>query len=88
MLINPNTSSATTEMMVAIARSAARDGITIRGATASRGVPMNVNEEELSASAAEVLDMGRREECGVSGIIVAAMRELLRLLHVQDTRQG
>lgn len=72
LLINPNTSSATTEMMVGIARAAAAGAVAIRGATASRGVPMIVDEEELSSAEAEVLRVGRREGHGVSGVIVAA----------------
>lgn len=72
LLINPNTSSATTEMMVEIASAVAGGAVAVRGATASRGVPIIVDEEEPSSSEVQVLHIGRRERRRVSGIIVAA----------------
>jgi allantoin racemase len=72
LLINPNTSTRTTAMMVEIAQAAAGAAGAVRGATASVGVPMIVNEEELAASAPEVLRIARQEGPGISGIIVSA----------------
>ena len=72
LLINPNTSARTTAMMVEIAQAAAGEAVAVRGATASVGAPMIVNEEELAASAPEVLRIARQEGTGVSGIIVSA----------------
>ena len=54
LLINPNSSQATTEMMVRIAQAEAPEGCAIVGATARRGPPMIVNETELAAAAHEV----------------------------------
>jgi Asp/Glu/hydantoin racemase len=72
LLINPNSSVATTEMMVRIAASTAPDGFNIRGATATRGPPMIVSKSQLAASADEVVAIGLSEAPSVSGIIVGA----------------
>ena len=72
LLINPNTTVATTEMMVGIATSVAPDEFNVRGATAARGAPMIVSERQLMASAGEVVEIGRREAARVGGIIVGA----------------
>ncbi len=72
LLINPNTSRATTDMMVAIARSAAPSGVEITSATAERGVPMILDAEALAASSREVLEVGLRLGRSVTGIIVSA----------------
>jgi Asp/Glu/hydantoin racemase len=72
LLINPNTSSATTRMMLDAASVALPPGYTIRGCQADRGVPMITTESELSAAAAEVVRIGRAEAARVDAIIVAA----------------
>ena len=72
LLINPNTSLATTAMMLAIARSAAPRGVEVTGATASRGPRMIVDARELGVAGEEVVAAGRRLARDVSGIIVAA----------------
>ena len=72
LLINPNTSTDTTAMMVAIARSCIPDGIVVTGTTATRGPPMITTQVALAAAAAEVVEIGIREAAGVSGIIVGA----------------
>jgi len=72
LLINPNTSRATTDMMAAIARSAAPSGVEIISATAERGVPMILDAEALAASSQEVLEIGLRWGGSVAGIIVSA----------------
>ena len=72
LLINPNSSAATTGMMVAIAKSAAGDGFDIIGATATRGPSMIVSAEALEAAAAEVEEIARAHQKSCDGIIVAA----------------
>lgn len=73
VLINPNSSETTTAMMVGIARRDA-SGWNIEGQSASLGPAMITNEEELTASAREVLRLGLEaaRRADVAGIIVAA----------------
>ncbi|MBS0342893.1 MAG: aspartate/glutamate racemase family protein, partial [Proteobacteria bacterium] len=82
LLINPNASRATTEMMVRIAQAEAPAGHAIVGATARRGPQMIVNEEELRAAAQEVEHAWRAERAPHAGVIVSAFGdpgvELLR----------
>lgn len=59
LLINPNASAATTDMMVGIASAEAPAGCRVTGRTATQGPPMIVNERELDAAAAEVLKVWR-----------------------------
>jgi Asp/Glu/hydantoin racemase len=72
LLINPNSSSATTAMMVTIARGCAPAGSTVTGVTATRSPPMIVSAEALEASADEVLEIGVRNAADYSGIIIGA----------------
>ncbi|MBW4090672.1 MAG: aspartate/glutamate racemase family protein [Proteobacteria bacterium] len=72
VLINPNTSVATTAMMRAIAGATAPPGVAIAGITARRGVPMITEAAELAASAAEVEAIGLRYAGDADGIVVAA----------------
>ena len=69
LLINPNTSQATTQMMLEIARASLDGRAEVRGLTAPSGVPMIVGEADLHTAADVVgtLDVG--DACGV---IVAA----------------
>ncbi|WP_213307449.1 aspartate/glutamate racemase family protein [Paraburkholderia sacchari] len=69
LLINPNTSQATTQMMLEIARASLGAQAEVRGLTMASGVPMIVEEHDLRAAADAVgaLDVG--DACGV---IVAA----------------
>jgi Asp/Glu/hydantoin racemase len=73
VLVNPNTNVGTTGLMVEIAKQAAPPGVAIRSATASFGVALITNEEQLSTSAVAVerlvasMDL---VDCG--GVIVAA----------------
>lgn len=73
LLINPNSSAATTEMMVKIANGEAPAGCHVTGRTAAGGPSMIVNERELEAAATEVLkvwhEAGRTRW---SGVIVSA----------------
>jgi Asp/Glu/hydantoin racemase len=72
LLINPNSSAATTAMMVAIAQSAAGHGFEITGATATRAPAMIVSAEALEAAAAEVEDIASARSGACDGIIVSA----------------
>lgn len=54
LLINPNSSQATTEMMVAIARSTLPAGYALSGVSARQGPGMIVNAVELAAAGEEV----------------------------------
>ncbi|SMG49778.1 aspartate/glutamate racemase family protein [Paraburkholderia susongensis] len=72
LLINPNTSTDTTAMMVAIAQAEAPRGFTIRGASAQRGEPMIVTASQLEAAAEGVLENGRRHGATAQGIVISA----------------
>jgi allantoin racemase len=72
LLINPNSSAATTEMMVAIACGCAPAGVEIVGATATRSPAMIVTPQALVASAPEVAEIGARAAPSIAGIIVGA----------------
>ncbi|MFK4651422.1 allantoin racemase [Bradyrhizobium japonicum] len=72
LLINPNSSGATTAMMVAIAKSVAADGFDIVGATATRAPSIIVTPDALDAAAHEVLEIARDHRHACDGIIVAA----------------
>jgi len=72
LLVNPNSSEATTRMMRAIAERAAGAGIAVVGATATRSPAMIVTAGELAASAAEVVEIGSAHDAACVGIIVGA----------------
>ena len=72
LLINPNTSAATTAMMTAAARALLPPGFALRGAEASRGAAMIVDEAALALSEPEVVRIGLAEAGGTQAIIVAA----------------
>jgi allantoin racemase len=72
LLINPNSSRDTTAMMVGIAQTNGQDEVSVTGVTATRSPPMIVTGEQLSAAAAEVIEIGVREAPKFSGIIVSA----------------
>jgi allantoin racemase len=72
LLINPNSSEATTTMMVAIAMSAAADGFDVLGATATRAPAMIVSADALEAAAPEVEEIARAHRNACDGIIVCA----------------
>jgi allantoin racemase len=82
LLINPNSSSATTAMMVKIANGEAPAGCRVTGITAAGGPAMIVNEDELDAAATEVLKAWRSSGGPWDGVIVSAFGdpglELLR----------
>ncbi|GAB2486369.1 MAG: aspartate/glutamate racemase family protein [Comamonas sp.] len=72
LLINPNSSHATTEMMVRIAQADAPAGFTVVGVTASGGPSMIVNETELQAAAVEVERVWRSASVPCAGVIISA----------------
>ncbi|RYX91902.1 MAG: aspartate/glutamate racemase family protein [Comamonadaceae bacterium] len=78
LLINPNASAASTDMMVAIAQGAAPSGWRVTGATAAVGPGMIVNPVELGAAAQELQRTWRRVSygdgvgAGWDGVIVSA----------------
>ena len=72
LLINPNSSQATSAMMQAIAQRAADDALAVTVVTASRSPAMIVTEEALQASAAEVVEIGTRHAADCAGIVVSA----------------
>jgi len=83
LLINPNSSQATTEMMVRIAQSAAVSGVEIVGATSPHSPQMIVDPTALAAAAPQVVALGLAADKGIAGIIVSAfgdpgMEELRR----------
>lgn len=84
LLLNPNTSEATTAMMVAIARDAAPAGHRVTGVSAARGVPMILSAEQLAAAGHEVVESWRRHAGHVDGIVISAFGdpgiEMLRAL--------
>ncbi|MFK0227392.1 aspartate/glutamate racemase family protein [Streptomyces sp. NPDC090303] len=74
VLINPNTSAATTATMTALARRALGPALPVRGVTAARGPRMLTDPEALRAAAPEVLAAGRRavREGDCAALLVAA----------------
>ncbi|MDM0114149.1 aspartate/glutamate racemase family protein [Variovorax sp. J22R133] len=74
LLINPNSSEATTTMMVRIATAELPpvDGFRVTGLTALRGPSMIVNEAELSAAGLEVERSWRDAGTAWDGIIISA----------------
>lgn len=71
LLINPNTSPATTALMLAAATPHLPPGLTLRGVQASHGPAMITDAAALTASAKEVIRLGT-EAHDVAAIIVAA----------------
>lgn len=72
LLVNPNTSVATTAMMEALARAALPETLELRSATAAQGAPMITTDAELATAVQEVLAIARREAGAVAAIVVAA----------------
>ncbi len=73
LLANPNTSTKTTEAMLAIAREAAPAGVTIDAVTAKSGEPLIVNPAALAVAAEAVCAVVReRIDNTFHGVIVSA----------------
>jgi allantoin racemase len=72
-LINPNTSQATTDLMVGIARRAADAGVTVEGVTAPFGQPLITHEAALATAAdAVIAAIDGLADPGPDAIIIAA----------------
>ena len=87
LLINPNSSHATSDMMQAIALKAAGGRLDVKAVTADRSPPMITTPEQLTASAAQVVELGTAHERDCAGIIVSAfgdpgLAELRRKINV------
>ncbi|QEI05110.1 aspartate/glutamate racemase family protein [Pigmentiphaga aceris] len=72
LLINPNTSQATTDMMVAIASAHLPSGFRITGMTAMSGPSMIVNPAELSAAGQQVEQVWKNAGSHWAGVIISA----------------
>jgi allantoin racemase len=72
LIINPNTSQATTAMMMDIARLTLPAGFDVVGKTARRSVPMILEAQQLLAAGTEVVEMGLDIPNGCIGAIVSA----------------
>ena len=72
LLINPNSSAATTEMMVRIAQAAAAGACDVSGATARRAPRMIIEPDALALAADEVVEMAVTNDGNYDGFIVAA----------------
>lgn len=72
LLINPNSSAATTRMMVGIAQDAAGPGFVVAGATVTRAPAMLMDATALRAAAAEVAEIAIANRDAFAGIIVGA----------------
>lgn len=72
LLINPNSSEATSEMMHAIALASAAGRLVVKTVTARRAPGMIVTPGQLAASAAEVVELGTAHGRDCAGIIVSA----------------
>lgn len=72
LLINPNTSARSTEMMLAVARLVLPPGIALRGIGAARGAAMILDEAGLAESEAEVVRIGLAEHQASDAVVVAA----------------
>lgn len=72
ILINPNTSEATTAMMIDIAGKYLPPGLTLEGLTARKGVPMILDDEQLGRSSDGVVEMGLSRAAKADGMIIGA----------------
>lgn len=84
LLINPNSSEATSGMMLDIARRKANGRLRIEVATATRSPSMIVNDEQLHASAAQVIEIGRGQNSNCIGVIVSAYGDP-GVVHLQES---
>ena len=72
LLINPNTSEATTAMMHRLARAALPEAFDLQSVTAAHGASMITTAAELAISVDEVLVIGRARADDVAAIVVSA----------------
>jgi allantoin racemase len=72
LLINPNTSSATTATMHRLARAALPADFVLESATARRGAPMITSDSEMATAIEEVVAIGCGHVAEVCAVVVAA----------------
>ncbi len=72
LLINPNTSARTTEMMLAAASPFLPPGMALRGVQADSGAAMILDEDALLEAGREVVRLGLSESGRADAVIVAA----------------
>jgi allantoin racemase len=72
LLINPNSSVATTQVMVEIARETAGSALDISGATATRAPPMITTPRALEEAGSEVVEIAAAQARSFDGFIVSA----------------
>jgi Asp/Glu/hydantoin racemase len=72
LLINPNTSAKTTEMMLAAARPFIGRHMILRGMTSSKGAEMILSDYDLAIASQEVIRIGQTEAENVDCIIIGA----------------
>ncbi len=72
LLINPNTSTATTAAMVSIARTAAPAGVEIEGTTAHFGASLIATEDALEIASEAVAEILHTQAAGFDGVVIAA----------------
>ena len=75
LLLNPNTTTTYTEMMVRAARTAAPPGTAVDGATVTQGVPLIRDRRDFEAAAAAVTAFAARAPAEADGLIVAAFAD-------------
>ena len=72
LLINPNTSARSTDMMLAVARPLLRNGMGLRGIDAVRGAAMILDEAALAEAEAEVIRIATERHRESDAVVVAA----------------
>src|SRR5262245_53683450 len=72
LLINPNTSAKTTEMMLAAARPLLAGHARLRGITAANGARMILSDEDIAVAAQEVIRLGQAAAKDVDCIVIGA----------------
>ncbi len=72
LLINPNTSARSTEMMLAVAKPLLPAGVALRGIGAAHGADMILDEAALAVAETEVVRIGTEAHPGSQAIVVAA----------------
>ena len=87
LLINPNTSQATTEAMHALALPCLPDGVSLHSVTAAQGVPMITTPQELKTAIVQVATLAEQWIGQADAIVIGAfgnpgLQELQQLLTV------
>ena len=72
LLINPNSSAASTQMMLRIGRAGLDEGSELVGVTAKRAPRMILTLSQLAAAAEEVVEMATAGMADCNGLIVSA----------------